>query len=156
MIRRYASLAVGVCGGGLTLAAPAGKLYIFITTATASLPNTTTDPPSRNKKHSKRAFFSKTAKSNSEILMLDGMTILYKSSVDLLFYVMGSCHENELLLMSVLNCLYDSQSISLRSDDIPIGEQTVAQVQAKIGAKVAATTAVFQSAKDQFKWSLLK
>ncbi|CAB4065955.1 COPZ [Lepeophtheirus salmonis] len=134
MIRRYASLAVGVCGGGLTLAAPAGKLYIFITTATASLPNTTTDPPSRNKKHSKRAFFSKTAKSNSEILMLDGMTILYKSSVDLLFYVMGSCHENELLLMSVLNCLYDSNLdvIMLALDEIVDGDLTTFPLENKL------------------------
>nr|ACO11050.1 Coatomer subunit zeta-1 [Caligus rogercresseyi] len=139
----------------------------------------------KEQKAFEKTLFSKTAKSNAEIFMLDGMTILYKSSVDLLFYVMGSCHENELLLLSVLNCFYDSVSqilrknvekksvyenldvimlaldeivdggiileadpnavvsrVSLRSDDIPIGEQTVAQV--------------FQSAKDQFKWSLLK
>ncbi|XP_029672284.1 coatomer subunit zeta-1 isoform X2 [Formica exsecta] len=98
---------------------------------------------------------------------------------------MGSSHENELILMSVLNCLYDSvsqilrknvekravldsldivmlamdeicdggiildadassvvQRVALRTDDIPLGEQTVAQV--------------LQSAKEQLKWSLLK
>ena len=27
--------------------------------------------------------------------MLDGLTCLYKSNVDLFFYVMGSSHENE-------------------------------------------------------------
>ena len=46
--------------------------------------------------------------------MLDGMTCLYKTSVDLFFYVIGSGHENELLLMSVLDCLYDSVSNILR------------------------------------------
>ena len=42
------------------------------------------------------------------------MTCLYKTSVDLFFYVIGSGHENELLLMSVLDCLYDSVSNILR------------------------------------------
>ena len=103
--------------------------------------------------------------------MLDGLTVLYKSNVDLYFYVLGGAHENELLLMSVLNCVYDSISqimrknvekralfenldiimlaldeicdggivlesdpqevvnrVALRTDDIPLGEQTVAQV----------------------------
>merc|ERR1712083_1292404 len=105
----------------------------------------------------------------SEIIMLDGMTCLYKSSVDLFFYVIGSGQENELLLMSVLDCLFNTVSsilrknvdkridggiiieedpaqvtarVCVRSDDIPLGEQTVAQV--------------FQSAKEQLKWSLLK
>jgi len=132
-----------------------------------------------------KSLFSKTAKANSEVLMLDGLTVLYKSNVDLFFYVLGGAHENELLLMSVLNCVYDSISqimrknvekralfdnldiimlaldeicdggiilesdpqevvnrVALRTDDIPLGEQTVAQV--------------IQSAKDQLKWSLLK
>merc|ERR1712061_405303 len=127
----------------------------------------------------------KTAKANAEVLMLDGLTVLYKSNVDLYFYVLGGAHENELLLLSVLNCVYDSISqilrknvekralfenldvvllaldeicdggifleadannvvsrVAIRTDDIPIGEQTVAQV--------------LQSAKDQIKWSLLK
>lgn len=35
-----------------------------------------------------------------------------------------------------------AQRVALRTDDIPIGEQTVAQV--------------LQSAKEQLKWSLLK
>ena len=46
--------------------------------------------------------------------------------------------------------------MALRSDDIPLGEQTVAQVQAGFKAKMDATTALVQSAKDQLKWSLLK
>ncbi|KAK4006307.1 hypothetical protein OUZ56_011461 [Daphnia magna] len=129
--------------------------------------------------------FNKTHRANTEIIMLENMTCVYKSNVDLYFYVMGSNHENELILVSVLNCLYDSISqilrknvekrslmenldvvmlaldeicdsgiilesdptaisyrVALRNDDIPIGEQTVAQV--------------LQSAKEQLKWSLLK
>merc|ERR1712098_889806 len=132
-----------------------------------------------------KTLFNKTHKANSEIIMLDGMTCLYKSSVDLFFYVLGSGQENELLLMAVLDCLFNSVSgilrknvdkkslcdnmevvmlamdemidngmimesdpqqvisrVALRSDDIPLGEQTVAQV--------------LQSAKEQLRWSLLK
>lgn len=38
--------------------------------------------------------FSKTHRENGEIIMLDGFTIVYRSSVDLFFYVMGSANEN--------------------------------------------------------------
>jgi len=142
----------------------------------------------------------KTAKKASEIIMLDGLTILYKSSVDLFFYVMGSSYENELLLMSALDVLFDSLNMILKKEfekkalmehlgmvmmavdeicdhgillehdpevvvsrvnvrsyeDLPLGEQTVAQVQAKFQAKVEQGTSLLQSAKEQLKWSLLK
>jgi len=42
--------------------------------------------------------FEKTRKRDDEIILLDGYTITYKSNVDLLFYVIGSADENELLL----------------------------------------------------------
>lgn len=48
--------------------------------------------------------------------MLDGLTIVYKNNVDLFFYVMGSTQENELILLSVLNCLYDSVSLILKKN----------------------------------------
>ena len=51
-----------------------------------------------------RKLFQKTCKANSEIVMLDGMTIVYRSTVDVLFYVIGNSDENELILSSVLNC----------------------------------------------------
>ncbi|XP_050529344.1 coatomer subunit zeta-1-like [Daktulosphaira vitifoliae] len=142
-------------------------------------------PTVKIQKEFEKNLFNKTHKANAEIIMLDGIICLYKSNVDLFFYVMGSLHENELLLMSVLQCMFDSiglilrknvekrvildnldvvmlaldeicdegiileadsgavvQRVGLRIDDIPIGEQTVAQV--------------FQSAKEHLKWSLLK
>jgi len=129
---------------------------------------------------------NKTHKANAEIIMMDGLTVVYRSNVDVFLYIMGSQQENELLLVSVLNCLYDSlsqifrknvekrclmdnldavilaidemidsgiimesdpsliasRSVTRTSDDIPLGEQTVAQVLA--------------TAKEQIKWSLLK
>ncbi|PSN36366.1 Coatomer subunit zeta-1 [Blattella germanica] len=139
----------------------------------------------KEQKTFEKNLFNKTHRANAEIIMLDGLTCVYKSNVDLFFYVMGSSHENELILMSVLNCLCDAvsqilrknvekrvvlenldivmlamdeicdggiimeadssavvQRVALRTDDIPLGEQTVAQV--------------LQSAKEQLKWSLLK
>ena len=142
-------------------------------------------PNTAAQKKFEKSLFTKTHKANAEIIMLDGFTCLYKSSVDLFFYVLGSGQENELLLMSVLDCLFNAvtqilrknvdkkalfdnlevvmlaldemidggmimecdpqQEVSraaLRTDDIPLGEQTVAQV--------------LQSAKEQLKWSLLK
>lgn len=60
--------------------------------------------------------FNKTHRADAEIIMLDGLTCVYKSNVDLFFYVMGSTHENELILVSVLNCLYDSVSLILKKN----------------------------------------
>ena len=48
--------------------------------------------------------------------MLDGLICVYRSNVDLLFYVIGGSQENELILMNVLNCLFDSFSIILRKN----------------------------------------
>ncbi|CAG0900100.1 unnamed protein product [Darwinula stevensoni] len=144
-----------------------------------------TFPSVKEQKVFEKSLFQKTVRANSEIIMLDGLICLYRSNVDLFFYIMGSAQENELMLLSVLNCLYDSVSqilrknvekrtllenldvvmlamdeicdggiileadansvverVALRTEDIPLGEQTVAQV--------------LQSAKEQLKWSLLK
>ncbi|KAF6298317.1 COPI coat complex subunit zeta 2 [Rhinolophus ferrumequinum] len=103
--------------------------------------------------------FNKTSRTDSEIAFFGGMTIVYKSSIDLFLYVVGSSHENELMLMSVLTCLFESlvhvlsvilesdpqqviQKVNFRADDSSLTEQSVAQV--------------LQSAKEQIKWSLLK
>ena len=129
--------------------------------------------------------FQKTHKANAEIILLDGLVCVYRSNVDLFFYVIGSAQENELILLSVLNCFYDSISTVLRKnvekkalfdnidaaflimdeicddgviletdstaivgrcairpDDLAFGDQSISQL--------------LGSAKDQFKWSLLK
>ena len=54
-------------------------------------------PTAKEQKAFEKNLFTKTHKANSEIIMLDGLTILYKSNVDLFFYVMGSSHENEVI-----------------------------------------------------------
>ncbi|XP_046380501.1 coatomer subunit zeta-1-like isoform X2 [Haliotis rufescens] len=144
-----------------------------------------TFPTAKEQKQFEKNLFNKTHRANAEIIMFEGLTCVYKSNVDLFFYVVGSTQENELILASVLNALYDAvsqilrknvekrallenldavylavdeicdggivleadsnaivQKVAIRTDDIPLGEQTVAQV--------------LQSAKEQIKWSLLK
>ena len=59
-----------------------------------------------------KKLFQKTYKANSEIVMLDGMTIVYRSSVDVFFYVVGSSDENELILSNVLNCKFSHGFLS--------------------------------------------
>ncbi|TRY96112.1 hypothetical protein DNTS_015581 [Danionella cerebrum] len=118
-----------------------------------------TYPTVKEQKAFEKNIFNKTHRTDSEIALLEGLTVVYKSNIDLYFYVIGSSHENELMLMSVLNCLFDSLSqmlrvilesdpqqvvhrVALRGDDVPLTEQTVTQV--------------LQSAKEQIKWSLLR
>lgn len=52
-------------------------------------------PTSKEQHAFEKNLFKKTHRANGEIIMLDGLTIIYKSNVDLFFYVMGSSHENE-------------------------------------------------------------
>lgn len=145
-----------------------------------------TYPTAKEQKAFEKNLFNKTHRANAEIIMLEGLTCVYRSNVDLFFYVVGSVSENELILVSVLNCLYDSISQMLRknvekkallenldaaflavdeicdsgiileadpmavcarggfrsNEDIPLGEQTVAQV--------------ITNAKDKLRWTLLK
>ncbi|KAM6174293.1 coatomer subunit zeta-2 [Erethizon dorsatum] len=129
--------------------------------------------------------FNKTSQTESEIAFLGGMTIVYKSSVDLFLYVVGSSQENELMLVSVLTCLFESLSQILRRtvekrwllenldgaflvlDEIVDGgvilESDPQQVVQKVnfraddsGLAEQSVAQVLQSAKEQIKWSLLK
>lgn len=49
----------------------------------------------KDQKTFEKNLFSKTHRANAEIIMLEGLTCVYKSNVDLFFYVMGSSNENE-------------------------------------------------------------
>ncbi|XP_030077323.1 coatomer subunit zeta-2 isoform X6 [Microcaecilia unicolor] len=118
-----------------------------------------TFPSPKEQRCFEKSIFNKTHRADGEIAFLEGMTIVYKSSIDLFFYVVGSSQENELMLVSVLTCLFESlshmlrvilecdsqqviQKLNFRVDENPLSEQSVAQV--------------LQSAKEQIKWSLLK
>ena len=76
-------------------------------------------PTTKEQKAYEKNLFSKTRRSDSngsDIIMLDGLTCVFRQNVDAYFYVMGSCNENELLLVNVLNCLYDTISMILKKD----------------------------------------
>lgn len=49
----------------------------------------------KEQKAFEKNLFNKTHRANAEIIMLDGLTCVYRSNVDLFFYVMGSSFENE-------------------------------------------------------------
>jgi len=75
-----------------------------------------TYPSIREQKLFEKNVFAKTSKADSEIALLEGLTVVYKGNVDLFFYVIGSSSENELMLTSVLTCMYDSISGLLRKN----------------------------------------
>ncbi|EYC30636.1 hypothetical protein Y032_0005g2765 [Ancylostoma ceylanicum] len=151
----------------------------------------------KDQKAFEKSLFQKTSRNSSlddisfsaEIILLDGVTCIYRSNVDLYMYVLGSSRENELVLESLLNCLFDAistvlrknvekkalidamdtciliideicdegiiletdpQSVvarcALKADEISFSDQTFSQV----------GISLMSSAKEQFKWSLLK
>lgn len=142
-------------------------------------------PTAKEQKQFEKNLFGKTHKANSEIIMFEGLTCVYKSNVDLFFYVVGSSHENELILASVLNALYDSINQILRKnvekrsllenldaaflvvDEICDGgivlDSDASSIVQKVSIRSEDTplgehtmSQVLQSAKEQIKWSLLK
>uniref|UniRef100_A0A8C7F810 Coatomer subunit zeta n=1 Tax=Oncorhynchus kisutch TaxID=8019 RepID=A0A8C7F810_ONCKI len=73
-------------------------------------------PSMKEQKNFEKNVFNKTHKADNEIAFVEGMTIVYKCSIDLFFYVVGSAQENELMLMAVLNCLFESLGQILRKN----------------------------------------
>ncbi|XP_069732895.1 coatomer subunit zeta-2 isoform X3 [Phaenicophaeus curvirostris] len=63
-----------------------------------------------------RSIFKQSQRAGGEIACLEGLTIVYRSSVDLFFYVVGGCQENELMLSAVLTCLLDALGHLLRKE----------------------------------------
>lgn len=58
--------------------------------------------------------FKKTSKEqDSEIVLLEDYTVIYKSNVDLLFYIIGDSSENELVLSNMLTTFYETVSTVL-------------------------------------------
>ncbi|XP_065919989.1 coatomer subunit zeta-1-like isoform X1 [Dysidea avara] len=144
-----------------------------------------TFPSLKEQQKFEETLFNKTHRANAEIVMLEGTTCVYRSNVDLYFYVVGSQIENELMLMSVLTALYDTVSQVLRRhvekrslfdhldalmliiDEIIDGgvvlETDPGVILQRIAIKFDDTSfseqsvvQALQQAKDSLKWSLLK
>ncbi|NWI32618.1 COPZ1 protein, partial [Sula dactylatra] len=73
-----------------------------------------TFPTAKEQVAFERSIFSKTHRAGGEIACLEGLTVVYRSSIDLFFYVVGGCQENELMLSAVLACLLDTLGHLLR------------------------------------------
>eukprot|EP00912_Choanoflagellata_sp_UC4_P000285 UC4_evm4s179 len=71
-------------------------------------------PTLKEQRNFEKSLFKKTHRANSEIIMFDGITCIYRSNIDLFFYIFGSTDENELILSTVLSAYYDSISMILR------------------------------------------
>jgi len=143
-----------------------------------------TFPSVKEQKEFEKNLFEKTSKQNAEIIMLEGLTVVYRSNIDLYFYIMGSQYENELILVSVLNALYDAVSTMLRknvekrylvdhldavllaidelvdggvileTDPNTIVQKVAIKNEADIPLNEQTVAQVIQTAKDQLKWSL--
>ncbi|XP_074603574.1 COPI coat complex subunit zeta [Brevipalpus obovatus] len=139
----------------------------------------------KEQKAFEKNLFNKTHRANAEVIMLDGYTCVYKSSVDLFFYVIGGSNENCLILASVLNCLYDAANQILRKnvekrslldnldtiilaiDEICDGGiileadshsvvQRVALKPEDIPLGEQTVSQILHSAREQLKWSILR
>lgn len=144
-----------------------------------------TFPTQKEQQKFEETLFQKTHRANAEIIMLEGVTAVYKSNVDLFFYVLGAQTENELMLMGLLNGLYDSVSHVLKRnvekrslldrmdalmlilDELVDGgvilETDSSVLIQRIAIRIDEGTftdqsvrQVLQAAKDNLKWSLLK
>ncbi|XP_038293918.1 coatomer subunit zeta-1 isoform X1 [Canis lupus familiaris] len=141
-----------------------------------------TYPSVKEQKAFEKNIFNKTHRTDSEIALLEGLTV---SSFPFSFTILCSSVSQQLMLMAVLNCLFDSLSQMLRKnvekrallenmeglflavDEIVDGgvilesdpQQVVHRVALR-GEDVPLTeqtvSQVLQSAKEQIKWSLLR
>jgi len=66
-------------------------------------------PTAKEQKAFEKNLVNKTHRANGEIIMLDGLTCVYRSNVDLFFYVMGSSHENEVRFWIIATAGQDQQ-----------------------------------------------
>lgn len=142
-------------------------------------------PTVKQQKTFESTLFRKTHRTSVEVIMLSGVTCIYKNCVDLCFYVVGSSDENEIMLLNVLGCLFDSINYLLRKNvekrtllenldsvflildevcdngifseaDALTIVQRVAIRQDDIPLGEQTVASVLHSAKEQLKWSLLK
>ncbi|CEP16445.1 hypothetical protein [Parasitella parasitica] len=68
----------------------------------------------KQQKQFEKGLFDKTKRAQGEVILYDNQVILYRSNIDIFFYVVGSMEENELILLSMLNAFYDAVSTLLR------------------------------------------
>ncbi|CAM0139977.1 Golgi-to-ER vesicle coat component [Umbelopsis sp. WA50703] len=68
----------------------------------------------KDQKAFEKGLFDKTKRAQGEVIMYDNQIVLYRSNIDIFFYVVASADENELMISSMLNAFYDAVSTLLR------------------------------------------
>ena len=61
-----------------------------------------------------KAIFDKTKRATGDIILYDSHLVLFKASLDVIFYVVGPAVENELMLSGLLSAFYDATSMLVR------------------------------------------
>lgn len=96
----------------LSTATPAQQNAVAATTPQLSAKN----PLSTLKEQRafEKAIFDKTKRATGDIILYDSHLVLFKSSLDVIFYVVGPAAENELMLSGLLSAFYDATSMLVR------------------------------------------
>jgi hypothetical protein len=72
-------------------------------------------PTKKEQENFEKNLFAKTQRQNAYILMFGNYLVVYKSTGDLFFYVIGLSHENELFLQTALDAYFDALCQILRT-----------------------------------------
>ncbi|XP_040187520.1 coatomer subunit zeta-2 [Rana temporaria] len=75
-----------------------------------------TFPALMEQKEFERRIFHKTQRTESEVILVDGVTVLCQHLSDIMCYIIGGPDENELLLLSALTCICESLCHMLRKN----------------------------------------
>ncbi|KAL7746383.1 Golgi-to-ER vesicle coat component [Sorochytrium milnesiophthora] len=71
-------------------------------------------PTVKEQRQLEKSLWDKTKKLlNNEILLFENQVVVYRASVDVIFYLVGSAEENEVMLTTVLQVIYDSLGLIL-------------------------------------------
>ncbi|XP_018419099.1 PREDICTED: coatomer subunit zeta-2-like [Nanorana parkeri] len=75
-----------------------------------------TFPSHMEQREFERRVFHKTQRSENEVILVDGVTVLCQHLSDIVCYIIGGPDENELLLLSALTCICESLCHMLRKN----------------------------------------
>ncbi|XP_077315874.1 coatomer subunit zeta-2 isoform X1 [Lithobates pipiens] len=75
-----------------------------------------TFPALMEQKEFERRIFHKTQRTESEVILVNGVTVLCQHLSDIICYIIGGPDENELLLLSALTCICESLCHMLRKN----------------------------------------
>lgn len=96
----------------LSTATPAQQNAVASTTPQLSAKNPLSTL--KDQRAFEKAIFDKTKRATGDIILYDSHLVLFKASLDVIFYVVGPAAENELMLSGLLSAFYDATSMLVR------------------------------------------